>query len=183
MKRALTALILALAVGATSYGGEKVIAEVDGKKITEKEVNQFIQNLPPQYNALKNDPNFKKRVVELLVNQELLYQEALKEGVDKDPEVKEEIERAKRAIVVQALLKKKVKPPHVSVSEKEVKEFYEKNKKQFTDPNGKPIPFAQLKPFIEQQLKQEKERRAFDAAVNKYIESIKGKHKVVIKEK
>jgi peptidyl-prolyl cis-trans isomerase C len=183
MKRALTALTLALSIGTASYAAEKVVAEVNGKKITEKEVNQFINSLPPQYNALKKDPNFKKRVVENMVKEELLYQEALKEGLDKDPEVQREIERAKKRILVQALLRKTIKPPKVEVSEKEAKEFYEKNKKQFVDANGKPIPFQQLKPFIIQSLKQQKEEQAVNAEVEKYIKSLESKSKVVINEK
>jgi peptidyl-prolyl cis-trans isomerase C len=182
MKRILTALSLALAIGTASYAAEKVVAEVDGRKITEGDIKEFIQNLPPQFDAVKNEPSFKKRVRELLVNEELLYQEALKEGLDKDPEVQKEIERAKRRIMVQALLRKKIKLPEVKVTEKEIKDYYEKNKKLFTGPDGKPVPLAQVKPFIEQQLRQEKERKAFDAAVNRYVESIKGKHKIVIKD-
>jgi len=173
MKRFLTALTLTAAIGTASYAAEKVVAEVNGKKITEKDVNRVVQNLPPQFAPLKNDPNFRKRVVEKLVEEELLYQEAVKEGIDRDPEVQEEIERAKRAIVIRTMLERKFG----KVSEKEAKEFYEKNKKQLVDQNGKPIPYEEIRPAIIESLKQKK----IEQAVKDFVESLKKRSKISIK--
>jgi len=181
MKRALTAALVTAALTASAPAAEKVVAEVNGKKITEKEVNAFMESLPESYKRMKNDPQFKKIVIENMVKEELLLQQAQKEGIDKDPKVQAEIERARRRIIIQHLLRKHVKEPKVEVTEKEAKEFYQKNKQQFVDANGKPIPYEQLKPFIIQSLKQQKQEQALNTAIESYIESLKKENKVVIK--
>ncbi|WP_457680879.1 SurA N-terminal domain-containing protein [Thermovibrio sp.] len=181
MKKLITATLIIAATASSALSAEKVVATVNGKKITEKELNETIKNLPPSYNNLKKNPEFRKMVLENMVREELLYQEAIKEGLENNPKVKEEIEKAKRRILIQALLRKHIKLPPIKVSEQEARAFYEKNKRMFLDPNGKPVPFESLKPFIIQSLKRKKEQQAFQEAVERYIKELEKKEKVEIK--
>jgi len=125
VKRTLS-LAVAFGLFVSAPVSAKVLAEVNGKKITDKDLNRVIDSLPPQYRTLKNNPQFRKQMLNNMVKEEVLYQEALKEGVDKNPQVRQEIEAMKRRIIVQYLLRKHVKPPKVKVTEREAKEFYEK---------------------------------------------------------
>jgi peptidyl-prolyl cis-trans isomerase C len=177
VKRTLS-LAVAFGLFVSAPVSAKVLAEVNGKKITDKDLNRVIDSLPPQYRTLKNNPQFRKQMLNNMVKEEVLYQEALKEGVDKNPQVRQEIEAMKRRIIVQYLLRKHVKPPKVKVTEREAKEFYEKNRKMFTDANGKQVPFSAVKPFIIQSLQQQKERQAVEKAVNDYVKSLEAKAKV-----
>jgi peptidyl-prolyl cis-trans isomerase C len=171
-------VVFSLSVGAVA--AEKVLAKVNGKAITEKDLAQMINSLPPNYQTLKNNPQFRKQLLQNLVKEELLYQEAIKEGIDKDPQVQKEIELMKRRILVQALVRKHIKLSPVSVSDSEAKAFYEKNKATFKDANGKTISYNVIKPFIVKSLQQQKEKQEFSRALNNYVNSIERKSKVEI---
>lgn len=183
MKKALLTALIVASASTSSMAADKVLATVNGKKITESQLNSAIDSLPAKYQRLKNNPQFRKMVLENMVKEEILYQEAQKEGIEKDPKVQKELELAKRRILVQELIRKHVKVPKVNVTDEEARAFYEKNKKQFVDPNGKPIPFQSLKPFIVQSLKQQEEQEAFRKAVEKYVMELQKKGKVQINGK
>lgn len=180
LRKTLVALSVALFVGGSALAAEKILAKVNGKAITEKDLNQVMESLPPNYKTLEKNPTFRKQLLNNMVKEELLYQEAIKEGVEKDSRVQREIETMKKRILVQALLRKHIKLGSVQISDSEAKAFYEKNKERFTDANGKPVPFSSLKPFIVQSLKQQKEQEMFKEALNKYVSQLEKKSKVEI---
>ncbi len=178
MKKLLFAVSAVLVLSGSSFAADKILAKVNGKAITESQLQSFLDSLPPNYNKLKQNPNFRKQVLNSLINEELLYQEAKKEKLEDSPEVKKQMEEAKKKILINALLKKHVKVSNISISDKEVKEFYEKNKSQFVDANGKPVPYESLKSVLKQTLQQQKEQEAVRSAVNAYINELRKKNKV-----
>ena len=183
MKKLLAAIITTSLLSTPALSADKVLAVVNGKEITEKQLNEAIKDLPPNYQNLKGKPEFRKMLLENLVKEELLFQQARREGIEKEPEVQRKIELAKRRIIIQALLEKHVKPGKVQVSEKEALDFYNKNRAQFRDANGKQIPFNSLRPFIVQSLKQKKEEEALRRAINSYISTLEKKAKVEFRTK
>lgn len=180
LKRAISVLAITLVVSGASLAAGKILAKVNGKPITEEDLKKVMETLPPNYKSLENNPDFRKQLIDNMVKEELLYQEALKERLDKDPKVKDQIEMMKKRILIQALLRKHVKLNQVSVSDSEAKAFYEKNRGKFKDANGKTVPFQALKPFIVQSLKQQKEQEAFKTAVEKYISDLEKHSKVEV---
>ncbi len=115
-------------------GGAKkeILATVDGKyEITLTEFNQRIEKLPERYQEVinKNKPEFLN---ELVINV-LLYNEALKKGLEKDKEVKDVLEEAKKKILISKLLQEEVEGK-VNVSQDEIREYYDKNRDKFTTP-------------------------------------------------
>lgn len=114
----LTLLVLGLSFSA--HAGD-TLATVNGKKITEEQYNQIVDSLKaknPQFNAEGN----KQNIVNELISRELLYQEAKKQKVEKDPKVAFLLEQQKIELLIQALLQKKLsKNP---VKEKDIKKVY-----------------------------------------------------------
>ena len=55
----------------------KVLAKVDEREITERDVEQFLADIGPQMAMQFQSAEGKERIVEELVNQELLYLDAL----------------------------------------------------------------------------------------------------------
>jgi peptidyl-prolyl cis-trans isomerase C len=180
MKRTLLTLSIVAVTSISASAADKVLAKVNGKSITESQLEEVVNRLPANYNSVKNNPQFREQILNTLINQELLYQEAEKEKIEKDKKVQEQIEEAKKQIVINALLEKHLKINDVKVSDEEAKAFYEKNKAQFRDANGKQVPFDAVKPFIVQTLEQQKRKEAFMTAFNKYINELKKKSKVEI---
>lgn len=110
----------------------KVLATVEGKEITEQIVSRFLNELGPQVAMQFNNPEGKKRIVDELVNQELVYLEALEEGVDQKEEFITELEKMKEGLLKQYAVGKLFED--IDVDEKEVREYYDNNKEIFQKP-------------------------------------------------
>jgi len=112
----------ATAIGFASFShaaDSKVIASVNGKAITQQDYDNYVSKFP-KGNQAKLD---HKQVVDELVTRELVYQDAIKQGIDKDPEVLEKLEALKQNLIMSAALNKAVnKSP---VSDSELKKMYD----------------------------------------------------------
>ena len=75
-------------------GSGKVIANIDGYKLTEDKFNLLIQSLPANAKQQYQGEEGKKKLLDQLVVQKLLVEEAKKLGLDKKPEylVKKEMD-------------------------------------------------------------------------------------------
>lgn len=139
----LAALFVALAAfgckGANTQAGKKqeaakdgkVVAEIGKEKITLEEVDQMIKDVPQQYQAMALTR--KDMLLDSMINQKLLYEEALKRNLGKDAGVKKQIEDATKEIVIKEYLKKEIEQK-VTVSDADAKTFYDGNKDKFKEP-------------------------------------------------
>ncbi|CAO5675808.1 MAG: Foldase protein PrsA [Holosporales bacterium] len=115
----------------SEYTDDTLAAKVDGidRKITIKDVKATADMLPPAMRQL----DFKA-LYPILVRQAvdfvLMEQEAIKEGIDKKPEIVKAIADRKRAVVIAAYLEKEVK---TKVSEETLKKKYEEIKKMIPE--------------------------------------------------
>ncbi|MDP2961032.1 MAG: peptidylprolyl isomerase [candidate division Zixibacteria bacterium] len=104
----------------------KALVEVNGQKLTEEAINAEISLAFEDSIPQKAKLDYLNRWIE----NELLYQEAKKRGLDKSPEVKIRIEQAVKDALVLSLLKdQSIK--QIQVSEEEAKKFYEQNRDFF----------------------------------------------------
>ncbi len=142
---------------AFSQNGSDVAAVVNGQKITITEINRVVQALP-QYHKLQLE------MLEDMIVKTLIYQESAKAGikVDKtevdsgfkeylkrlnlsDAVVKQEMKRMnltedvmkeeiRKQLMVERFLKKRAKDLNLSVSDEEVRSFYNENPETFNKP-------------------------------------------------
>ena len=121
-KRVLLPLITTLAIATPALAEEQVLATVNGAKITAQDMQRFAfeasRALPPNTQL---DPN---RVMRELVSQELIYQDAVKSGIDKRKDVQEELELLKRQLLVEVALQEALKKN--PVTEIELQAIYDK---------------------------------------------------------
>ena len=110
---------------------DKVLARVGNHVITEKDLKAKIAKMPPYYQSIaaKNP----KRYVEDQVVEMLCYEEGVRKGIDRDKEVKEVINEAKKKIVMAKLIKNEVEDKIV-ITEDEMKKFYDEHKDEFKTP-------------------------------------------------
>jgi peptidyl-prolyl cis-trans isomerase C len=110
----------------------KIVATVDGIKIGKCELYDKLHKLSPYIRRRYTTVKRKKEFLERIIRFELLAEEARRRGFDKHPEV----ERAKKEVMVQKLtrkmFRKAFKPS--DITEKELKEFYEKHKSDYNKP-------------------------------------------------
>lgn len=110
----------------------KVLAVVNGKEITENIVVKFLNDLGPQMAMQFQSPDGIKRVVYELVNQEVIYMDALEKGLDKAEGYLAELDRIKEGLLKQFALNEILSK--IEVTEGEVLDFYNENKESFKTP-------------------------------------------------
>ncbi len=127
MKRFTTLLAAVIAISfltgcGSSTSSGKVLVDINGNKITEGDLD-FLGEINPRIKAQISSPAGKKRILDNLVDQEVLYQEAVKEGINRDPKVKAKVDLYRRVIIAQSLVEDQI--------EKSAKKYYEENPGDF----------------------------------------------------
>ncbi|TYQ16896.1 UNVERIFIED_CONTAM: peptidyl-prolyl cis-trans isomerase C [Acetivibrio alkalicellulosi] len=112
----------------------QVFAKVEGREITRKDVEELLKNVDPKVVSQFNNPEGVKKLVSQLAQQELFYLDALEKGLDKEDVFTKEVERAKENLLKQYAINKFLST--ASVSENEMKEYYEENKQEFKEPES-----------------------------------------------
>jgi len=119
---------------AKDRGKEKVLAQVGKYKLTLKEFNEQIRSLPPQLQmAVQRNPQLKKQLLDRWVQLTLMALEARKENLQDKPNVKKRIEDMTNALLAQEYMMENISDK-AKVTEKELKEYYEKHKSEFMQP-------------------------------------------------
>lgn len=114
------------------YG--KVVATVNGYKITEGEVAAHIASLPQEYRAQMSSPSGRKKVIDQIVDEVLMTQAAEKSGLDKDPQVAGEVMVAKRQALINALSQKDIH--NVKVTDEDIKKWYSEHLADLMQPES-----------------------------------------------
>ena len=117
----------------------QTLAMVNGTPITQEDVNsalmQATQGRLAQIPADKQQ-QFRQQVLQQLIQRELVFEDAKKSGILKSPEFKSEFqkiqEKIKKDLAIQLWQKKQLQ--NIKVSEKELRDYYNKNKQQFHQP-------------------------------------------------
>ncbi len=121
--------ILALSIIASSALASDILVTVNGKNITKQDAQAFVTAQAPQANFDQLKPEEKKMITDRLVEKQLFTELAAKEGIDKKPEFKRNMDKIKDELLVNMWMKGQMDNAVVSASE--AKEFYEKNKDKF----------------------------------------------------
>lgn len=110
---------------------DKLLAEVNGKKITGVDYNLFIDSLNPQLKQYFGGEEMNKDVVNELVYQTLLYEDAIENGMDKEDEFIQVVEKTRESMLKTYALGKLLAT--VKVTDDDIKKFYEDNKEAFKE--------------------------------------------------
>ena len=107
---------------------ETILASFSGQTITLGEFNLIWEEVPEEY-KLQLD---KSMVLDQVISEKLLIQEAINMGLEKDNDVLEQVKKMTEQILVQALIEKEILNK-VDANEEEVLDYYEQNKDSFTE--------------------------------------------------
>ena len=125
-------LILGVFCGCSSDNNEdKVIAKIGDYTITVKDLNERISNLPEKYREVVRSR--KEEYLKDLIKDTLLFQEAVRKDIDRDKEVQNLIEEAKKKIIVARLLQDEV-DNNVVITDEDIELFYTANKDKYMTP-------------------------------------------------
>ncbi len=137
MKRLAYSLLI---LGAVTLSA-KVYATIGDKKITDKEVAQVLRMIPngamiQQYGGIdKLDPQKRKQIIDIAVENILIAKKAFSQKIDQTDEYKTQIGYIKDSLATSLYTKKII--DSVKISDKDAKDFYNKNKDKFTEKEDK----------------------------------------------
>lgn len=126
---------LALLIWATAgSAGEapdagRVVAKVNGVDITYAQFKAHLDRLERDQRPIP--PERYGEILQALVQQEILTQRAVAEGIDKDPAVISRLDQVRRNILIEEMVKRRI-VPQIGVTDEEVRRAYEDNKSLFS---------------------------------------------------
>ncbi|MCD6539814.1 MAG: peptidyl-prolyl cis-trans isomerase [Candidatus Omnitrophica bacterium] len=112
-----------------------LLAQVNNWRIGLEDFEKELKALEPLAKEQKIDINnyeFKRRVLNELVRNALLAEEAKARGLDKDSDFIEALDDYKQRLLAQKLVEEEI--ADITVTEAEIEEFYERNKEFFRNP-------------------------------------------------
>lgn len=129
-KLAVFALLAAISAS-PAYAESKPAATVNGTSIPQERVDLRVKIVTAQAQGQPDSPELRKALLEELINIEIMSQEAVKKGFDKQPETVQQLALARQQVLVSAFVQDYVK--NHPVGEKEIKDGYENLKKNLGD--------------------------------------------------
>lgn len=172
-------LVLMLVLGFVITGCAKkeepkgqYLVKIDGATITKEDLKTAVEALPPFAQKMFEGEEGVSRLLDELIKKELLYQEAKKRGLDKDAAYLKKVEDSRKLILISLLLEKEIEDK-AKLSDREVKDYYEKNKADFVV-QGKTVEFEKVKDMLAQRMTAQKQKEVFDA----YVENLKKSYKI-----
>ncbi|MEO0077074.1 MAG: SurA N-terminal domain-containing protein [candidate division WOR-3 bacterium] len=89
---------LLIILGCSKAKQDKILAKVNGEPIT---ASEFIKALPPRFPSETDEENYRRSLIDQLINKKLIIQEAIKCGIDR--EIENAFAEDKKSILIQAL--------------------------------------------------------------------------------
>jgi peptidyl-prolyl cis-trans isomerase C len=135
MRRFLVLGLCAVALGCQPQGSSKTgtpVARGNGVVVTAEEFKARLDEQSPFIRARYTTLERKKEFLDNLIRQEILAVEAERQGLDKDPDVRNTV----RKIMVQKLVQKKFQPDTnpADVPEADLAKYYEEHKAEYVRP-------------------------------------------------
>jgi peptidyl-prolyl cis-trans isomerase C len=124
-------LVILCASCASEGGGEgEVLAEVGGTTITHEDVTDELMKMPGYNRAKYEGKAGERRLLDRLVEQEVLYLAADDAGYREKPDVKEQIDFVTKRAMIQAFYRDEIEG-QVQVTDEDIREYYEEHPEQF----------------------------------------------------
>jgi parvulin-like peptidyl-prolyl isomerase len=140
-------------IEAAPTAGAKIVAEIGAEKITEADLDGFIESdienqlepmaafmTPEQFGEQKKkmleqykNPQAKLQYLQAWIAQEVLYRQALEENLAEKPEAKKLIDHLTRGALSQLQMNNEL-ASKINITETDVRTYYTANKEKFLDP-------------------------------------------------
>jgi peptidyl-prolyl cis-trans isomerase C len=127
-----------LAAGKMTAGDEErspddVVAIVGGEKVTESDLDEMLNLMSPMERRSYEGPEGRKILLDVWIKNKILVAEAERVKLDKDPQVKRDIEDARTRILASTYFQRYIAEP-LGISDAEVSRYYEAHKEDFREP-------------------------------------------------
>lgn len=117
---------------------DRVVAEVGPYKLYEKDLEEILANDPQIREILKQMPQLRSQVERSVIDRwlsiSLLALGAKEAGIPQSSSFKRKLEETEKMLLAEELLQRELK--NIEITEKDLREFYEKNRNQYKEPEG-----------------------------------------------
>jgi peptidyl-prolyl cis-trans isomerase C len=118
----------------TSFAQNDVVASFGDKKLTLSDFNAIIGTMEPErQKMLEQNPQLKETFLQQLVQTMVISDLARKEGFDKKPDVKKQLEFFANSVLVNEYLRKEI-AQKITAKEEDIKAYYDGHKEEFKAP-------------------------------------------------
>ncbi len=147
---------------------DKVIATVNGERITKQDLDNLIGGLDPQYAAQFKSEEGQKNLLAELINRKLFLMDALENKLENENEFEERLRKVRDDILVHYSISRLFKDLSISIGEAE--NFYKENQTMFKKPEQIKASHILLKEeeAANSVLKEINDGMSFEEAANKY---------------
>jgi peptidyl-prolyl cis-trans isomerase C len=130
---AVGSLLLSLVGCTPPQAEERVVAFVNGKPITQTELDHEWADLPDATKARYEKEGGRQVFLKELVDHEMLLQEARRQGLDLDDAIRDRVRRYKEKLLIDELLKDRMKTT-VELTKEELDRYYEQHASELLTP-------------------------------------------------
>lgn len=116
--------------GTDSAKESQVVAKVNDTEVTIHQLNYEMGLLGPA--AGQNTDKVAEKTLDNLIKQQVVAQKAIAENLDRDPQVLQALERAKRQVLVQAYIKKVAESGSTLPTKQEISDYYAQHPELFS---------------------------------------------------
>jgi len=106
------------------------LATVNGTVITTETFKKKLAELPPSSKEAINTPEGRGEILDILIARELLVQEAVKRGLEKEKEIRAKMAEARRSVLVEAMMDRLLTP---KISGDALKSYYDAHRSEFRE--------------------------------------------------
>lgn len=135
-KQLIIVVAIVLGVGILGYLSfekkQNTLATIGRHSISVADLEDKIKTYPEQYREQLKLKENKEKILNQMVEEQLLMQAATQEGIDRRDEINKQIEQSKKEIILNTLINEKINT-QVTVTEEEVKAFFKQNESQFNE--------------------------------------------------
>ncbi|HYB98521.1 MAG TPA: peptidylprolyl isomerase [Candidatus Limnocylindrales bacterium] len=118
------------AADAAKNDGSPVIATYAGKSFTENDYKEATASLNARARKSLNDsPDRRKQFIENHILSKLIFEEGVKRGLDKKPEVRKKLDELQQHLVVQQVMEEQ---QEATVTDEDVKAYYDAHQQEFS---------------------------------------------------
>ncbi len=127
-KSILVLVVGALLAGCGQQGGREgeVIATVGSRKIYKEDILRRLSEMPSQIRSEFEGNDGRNRLMQGLIDEELLYLAAVDAGLEKNPEVMRQLDAERRRVLIRAYYTREV-TPYTTMTEEDIRRFYDEN--------------------------------------------------------
>lgn len=132
----LTAMLLFMCFCSTDKSGElkvtqNLAARVGNAKITERQVNERYKAIPDLQKKDFSGLEGKAKLADVLIEEQLLVEEALAKGMHREKEIAKMIESARRSILVRSYYNREILGK-IEIAEEDIQSYYDEHAAEFT---------------------------------------------------